>query len=155
MRSNAWTTAGLGAAVVFSLIVWPGLISYAQQGTPRVTVYKSPTCGCCSNWVEHMKKNGFVVTTQDVDDVDAVKMKHGVPPGASSCHTAIVDGYVVEGHVPADAVKRMLKERPQAVGIAVPGMPVGSPGMEQGEARDPYDVVTFDRSGKTSVYERR
>src|SRR5262245_61327636 len=103
MRSNAWTTAGLGAAAVFSLTVWPGLISSAQQGAPRVTVYKSPTCGCCSNWVEHMKKNGFLVTAQDVDDIDAVKMKHGVPPAASSCHTAIVDGYVVEGHVPADS----------------------------------------------------
>jgi hypothetical protein len=126
-----------------------------RESRPSVTVYKSSTCGCCSNWVEHMKANGFNVTATDVPDIEVPKRTHGVPKTLESCHTAIVGGYVVEGHVPADVVQRLLREKPAIVGVAVPGMPVGSPGMEMSGYKDNYAVMTFDKSGKTSVYERR
>ena len=102
---------------------------------PQMTVYKSATCGCCSKWVEHMQANGFDVKAIDVDDIDKVKRDAAFPRSAASCHTAIVNGYVVEGHVPADAVLKVLKEKPGDSGIAVPGMPMGSPGMEVPAAR--------------------
>jgi hypothetical protein len=122
---------------------------------PTVTVYKSATCGCCSKWIAHMKANGFNVTAMDVSDIDLPKRTYGVPASAASCHTALVGGYVVEGHVPADAVSRMLREKPAIAGIAVPGMPAGSPGMEVPGRSTPYDVVSFDKLGKTTIYERR
>jgi hypothetical protein len=118
-------------------------------------VYKSPTCGCCGKWVEHMREAGFKVETTDVEDVAAVKKKFGLPAGLGSCHTAIVDGYVVEGHVPAEEVKRLLEERPEVAGLAVPGMPIGSPGMEQGDRVDSYEILTFDSEGRTTVYATR
>ncbi|MQA30713.1 MAG: DUF411 domain-containing protein [Luteitalea sp.] len=127
----------------------------APASRPVVTVYKSPTCGCCSKWVDHMKDSGFDVKALDVDDIDLVKKTYGVPPALGSCHTALVGGYVIEGHVPAEAVARLVRERPALTGIAVPGMPVGSPGMEMGGRRDPYSVMSFDKTGKLSVYERR
>lgn len=143
--------------LVAAAIAWAGTIWVAAQGTkPQMTVYKSPTCGCCSKWIEHMKANGFDVKAIDVDDVDKVKREHGVPASAASCHTGLVNGYVVEGHVPADAVQKMLKEKPAIAGIAVPGMPVGSPGMEVPSGqKDPYTIVSFDKSGKTAVYQKR
>lgn len=122
---------------------------------PVVTVYKSPTCGCCTKWMDHLKAAGFTVEAVDQADVSPVKAEHGVPRDLASCHTAIVDGYVVEGHVPADLIKKMLRERPALAGIAVPGMPIGSPGMEQGDRKDPYDVVAFYRNGERQVYARR
>jgi hypothetical protein len=123
------------------------------QAPPVVEVYKSPTCGCCANWVEHLKKAGFTVHATNVDDMTKLKASHGVPRQVQSCHTALVDGYVIEGHVPAGDVHRLLKERPAVVGIAVPGMPIGSPGMEvEGRKPDAYDVVTFDKQGQTKVY---
>ncbi len=102
-----------------------------------------------------MREAGFVVKTTDVSDVASYKKKFGVPVGMRSCHTAVVDGYVVEGHVPADVVKRMLEEKPDIVGITVPGMPVGSPGMEMGGRTDSYEIITFDAEGGTSVYATR
>jgi hypothetical protein len=103
-----------------------------------------------------MKANGFDVRTVDVDDIDKVKRTYGVPPSAASCHTALVDNFIVEGHVPADAVSRMLREKPNIAGLAVPGMPIGSPGMEMpGAPKDPYAIVAFDKNGGTSIYERR
>lgn len=102
-----------------------------------------------------MKDSGFDVKALDVDDIDLVKKTYGVPPALGSCHTALVGGYVIEGHVPAEAVARLVRERPALTGIAVPGMPVGSPGMEMGGRRDPYSVMSFDKTGKLSVYERR
>jgi hypothetical protein len=125
-----------------------------QRSAPlTVEVYKSPTCGCCSKWVDHLRAHDFTVRTTDTDQVDAVKNKHGVPQTLRSCHTALVGGYVIEGHVPASDVQRLLKERPAVAGIAVGGMPVGSPGMEvPGRAADPYDVVAFDSAGRTSVF---
>lgn len=129
----------------------------AQQpgALPAVHVYKTPTCGCCSKWVEHMRHAGFTVKAEDVSQeaLQQMKTKLGVPDSANSCHTARLGGYVVEGHVPADTVKKMLKERPKIAGIAVPGMPVGSPGMEvPGAAVRPYDVLSFDKTGATRVF---
>jgi hypothetical protein len=135
--------------------VFVGLLAGAAAQRPQVTVdvYKSPTCGCCSNWVEHLRAQGFVVNATNVDDIAAVKAKYGVPRSVQSCHTAVVDGYVIEGHVPAADVQRLLKERPNVVGLAVPGMPVGSPGMEvEGVKAQPYDVMAFDKQGQATVF---
>ena len=128
----------------------------AARGAPvRMVVYKTPTCGCCRAWVEHVQAAGFQVEVQDMPDVSPVKNEHGVPGHLASCHTALVDGYVIEGHVPADVIRRLLSERPQVAGIAVAGMPAGSPGMEMGDRKDPYDVIAFARDGKVSVFESR
>lgn len=126
----------------------------ARGGAPALAVYKSPSCGCCRAWVDHMRKAGFAVTAHDVDDLSPIKRQFGVPEALESCHTGYVGGYVVEGHVPADVVRRALAERPGIRGLAVPGMPSGSPGMEGGRV-DRYDVVAFDRAGTTRVYARR
>ena len=119
---------------------------------PAMTVYKSPTCGCCKGWVEHAQRAGFRVTVRDTNDVAPVKRAYGVDEKLYSCHTTVVGGYVVEGHVPLEDVKRLLAERPAVAGIAAPGMPVGSPGMEMGTQKDPYDVIAFTKDGKSSVY---
>lgn len=120
---------------------------------PVVDVYKDPTCGCCSKWVDHLKAHGFTVRTTDTRDLTAFKASHGVPPPVRSCHTALVDGYVLEGHVPAADVRRLLDERPAIAGVAVAGMPIGSPGMEiPGTAAQPYDVIAFDKDGSTRVF---
>jgi hypothetical protein len=141
-------------ALAWSATVWTAAQTRAAK--PQLTVYKSSTCGCCSNWVEYMRSNGFDVKTFDVDDIDTVKQEHGVPASAASCHTALVNGYLVEGHVPADAVLKMLRDRPAISGIAVPGMPIGAPGMEMPNGqKDPYTIVSFDKSGRTAVYEKR
>lgn len=120
----------------------------------EVVVYKSPTCGCCNKWIEHMQANGFTVKAQNVADIMPYKNANGVPLALGSCHTAKVDGYVIEGHVPAADIKRLLKERPKVLGLSVPDMPAGSPGMEQGSHKERYDVLTFDHTGNTSVYAR-
>lgn len=109
---------------------------------PHITVHKDPNCGCCSGWVEHLQAAGFQVTVIDTDSVNAVKARLRVPQELASCHTAEIAGYAVEGHVPASAIQRLLKEKPQATGLAVPGMPIGSPGMEGGEP-EIYDVILF------------
>jgi hypothetical protein len=126
----------------------------AANAADTVVVYKTPTCGCCSDWVDHVKEHGFTVVTHDLDDLSAVKQELGVPPGRISCHTASVRGYTVEGHVPADLIQKMLAERPRFRGLAVPGMPVGSPGME-GPWKQEYDVLSFDERGNVSVYAKR
>lgn len=149
---------GLGAVLAVA-----GLFLYAQlQASPArvaagdlpvVTVYKSPTCGCCSKWVDHLRANGFEVKTTDMPDVQPMKQRFGVPADLASCHTAVVGGYVIEGHVPAEDVKRLLAERPDVTGLAVPGMPIGSPGMEvEGRAPQPYDVIAFTKQGKRTVF---
>jgi hypothetical protein len=129
----------------------------ARASGPAVAmqVYKTPTCGCCAKWVEHAKLAGFVPEIHDMPDVSPVKAKVGLPPALQSCHTALVGGYVIEGHVPADLIQRLLEEKPKVAGLAVPGMPVGSPGMEMGDRRDPYDVIAFTKDGTTSVYAKR
>jgi hypothetical protein len=124
----------------------------AQQN-PTVEVYKTPTCGCCNKWVEHLRAHGFTVRTTDVATLEDIKVRQGVPPHVQSCHTAVVNGYVVEGHVPARDVRRLVTERPAVAGLAVAGMPTGSPGMEvPGRAPQPYNVLAFDRHGKTEVF---
>ncbi|MCC6317980.1 MAG: DUF411 domain-containing protein [Gemmatimonadaceae bacterium] len=120
-------------------------------------VYKSPTCGCCKAWIDKMKAAGFEVRVTDLGEeaLQAEKTKRGVGDNLASCHTAVVNGYVVEGHVPAADIQRMLREKPAIVGIAAPGMPRGSPGMEMPNgAKDPYDVVAFTKAGKTTVFAR-
>jgi len=121
-------------------------------GLPEVVVYKSPTCGCCGTWVDHMKANGFKVKVIDQADVDPVKTRLGVPAQLASCHTAVVGGYVVEGHVPAAAVKRLLAEKPNTLGVSVPGMVAGSPGME-GPQPQPFSTIMFDERGRSRVFE--
>lgn len=126
----------------------------AVAAPTAMTVYKSPTCGCCAKWVDHARAAGFVVTVKDTDDMDAVKRETGVPAALQACHTALVGGYVIEGHVPADVVRRLLADKPKGMGLAVPGMPAGSPGMEAGR-KDRYDVLLFERSGATKVFASR
>ena len=121
---------------------------------PEIEVFKTPTCGCCGKWVAHLEASGFNVTTQNMNDLSQLKAENNVPPRLSSCHTAFVDGYVVEGHVPADVIFRLLKERPDVTGITVPGMPQGSPGMETGHIQR-YEVLTFDADGEITVFEIR
>ncbi len=123
----------------------------AAQSVPDILVYKTPSCGCCNGWIEHLRAAGFSVEDRNLRDLMSIKRDAGVPVGLSSCHTALVGGYVVEGHVPIEQVKRMLSEQPDIAGIAVPGMPIGSPGMEGPNAK-PYQVISFDESGNVAVY---
>lgn len=122
---------------------------------PPLTVYKSPTCGCCGEWTKHMEKNGFKAKVVMMEDLTQIKRDAGVPVELESCHTALVGAYVVEGHVPADLVKKMLDEKPKISGIAVAGMPLGSPGMEQSGTKMPYNVMTFTKGGRSTVYAKR
>ena len=129
--------------------------SGGRQGKPETTItaFKDPTCNCCNGWIEHLKTNGFQVIAQELNssELRELKEKYRVPPDLQSCHTGIVDGYVIEGHVPAAQIQRLLKEHPKAVGLAVPGMPQGSPGMEGGRIEN-YSVLLFDSTGQSSVY---
>jgi hypothetical protein len=122
-----------------------------------ITVYKTPTCGCCKDWVKHLEKSGFAPTVHDLADLSETKDTLGVPTALRSCHTAVIGGYVIEGHVPADLIRKIVSDKPvNLVGLAVPGMPVGSPGMEvAGGRKDAFDVIAFTREGKRSVYARR
>lgn len=126
--------------------------TWAAPTTSVIDVYKSPTCGCCNKWIDHLKTNGFTVRGHDTDNVAQHKVRLGVPAGYGSCHTAEVGGYVVEGHVPAKEIKRMLKEKPRARGLVVPAMPMGSPGMETAGRKDAYDVFLVNRDGSTKTY---
>ncbi|MBL0891915.1 MAG: DUF411 domain-containing protein [Gemmatimonadaceae bacterium] len=142
---------GTGAAMVAGQLV-------AQTPQPPVrnmVVYKDPNCGCCSQWIDHVRKAGFTVDVKDTSDMDSMKSAIGLPAALASCHTAKVGPYIVEGHVPADLIVKLLREKPAGRGLAVPGMPVGSPGMEMGNRKDPYDVLLFDAKGKTTVYAKR
>lgn len=120
---------------------------------PSVVVYKNESCGCCKQWVQHLTKAGFLVQVHDVDNLAPIKERAGIPYGMGSCHTAQVGGYFIEGHVPAQDIRRLLRERPSAKGLTVPGMPAGSPGMEVPSGTgQPYDVILVAKDGKTSVY---
>lgn len=136
-------------AATLSLIV--ALPALAQTAG---VVYKSPTCGCCEKWIEHMGKAGFSLAPRDMSSGELMrqKVRLGLSGPQASCHTAEIGGYVVEGHVPADDVKRLLTEKPDAIGLAVPDMPVGSPGMEAGDAKEPYDVLLVKKDGTTEVF---
>ena len=136
----------LGIAVVATLVG-----TRATSAATVIDVYKSPTCGCCGKWVEHLRGSGFAVNVHEMANVDPFRAKAGVPAALASCHTALVDGYVVEGHVPAADIRKLLAERPKALGLAVPGMPAGAPGMDAPHASG-YDVLLFQADGATRVY---
>ncbi|MBL8343412.1 MAG: DUF411 domain-containing protein [Rubrivivax sp.] len=145
----------LTAAAAVALPAWA--TRAAKGGKPMVEVWKSPSCGCCGDWIKHLEANGFEVKAFDVDDASKVRRRVGFADKYGSCHTALVGGYALEGHVPAREIKRLLNEKPQGVvGIAVPGMPLGSPGMDgpiYGGQKTPYDVVLVKRDGSASVYQ--
>jgi len=117
----------------------------------EIEVYRSPTCGCCSKWIKHLEESRFSVKDYVTNDVQVIKDKYGVPGEMASCHTAIVDGYVIEGHVPAADILKLINNKPNVIGISVPGMPVGTPGMDMGGRKDAYQVVSFDKDKKYQV----
>lgn len=135
-----------------------GLVAFAIAATSsaahaaQLTVHKSPYCGCCQKWIEHVEKHGFQVKVVETEQMTVVKQRLGVPESLASCHTTEAGGYFIEGHVPAADIKRLLKEKPKAAGIAVPGMPAGSPGMEAGGQHQPYATVLVTKAGKASIY---
>ena len=148
MSRSATIGSALAALTLaaFAAIVWVGLSSQPAQAVD-VTVHKSPSCGCCGAWVDHLRASGFTVAVNDVEDLHPIKQRLGVPGQLHSCHTAEAGGYTIEGHVPAADIRRLLAEKPAARGLAVPGMPIGSPGMEQGDRKEPYSVVLFGNGG--------
>ena len=144
-----------GALILGSLVSASApMAGETTTAAPKITVFKDANCGCCKSWVEHLREHAFEVVAKDTPDVAAVKRTGRVPERLYSCHTAFVDGYVIEGHVPAADIQRLLKEKPKVAGIAVPGMPAGSPGMEVPGRVDRYDVVAFNRDGSTRVFAR-
>jgi hypothetical protein len=130
-----------------------GPAGYAADEPVAITVYRSPTCGCCGKWIDHLKQNNFDVKDIISDEMDAIKARYGIPKEMASCHTAIVDGYVVEGHVPVSDIMKLLKTKPKVTGLAVPGMVTGSPGMEMGGRVDPYDVMSFDKENHFQIFD--
>ena len=142
------------AAVAIAALGTTALLRAPSAAAPTVTVYKSASCGCCGKWIAHLREAGFTVVAYDTEDLPSVRTNMGVPFRLTSCHTARVGKYVVEGHVPADLIQRLLAEHPALAGLSVPGMVTGSPGME-GPGAEPYDVIAWDRDGKTTVYARR
>lgn len=144
--------AGLAFATTYGrrLLAQPG-----QAPGTAITVYKSASCGCCAKWVDYLNANGFAATVHDTDEMDGIKDDMGVPRTLRSCHTALLGKYVVEGHVPAPDLRRMLAEKPAIAGLAAPGMPPSSPGMsEPGQRAEPYEVHAFTKDGKSSLYAR-
>lgn len=141
-------------ALIVACILFAGLLIAlpARAEGPSISVIKSPTCGCCSAWLEHLKANGFTVTSENVNDLYERKDKMKIPAALQSCHTGIVGGYIIEGHVPAADIHRLLNEKPKALGIAVAGMPLGSPGMDMSPTKDPYKVILFTEGGKQTVW---
>lgn len=139
-----------------SLVAAAGVTPWAiAQTRPQVEVWKDPSCGCCKDWVDHLQAKGFQVKVHDVGNT-AARKRLGMPEKLGSCHTALVSGYAIEGHVPATDIHRLLKEKPKAVGLTVPGMPVGSPGMDApiyGGRKDPYDVLLVMKDGSTRTYQ--
>lgn len=147
---NTWRRLLFSAVAAILLMACPIDKALAAD---EVVMFKSPSCDCCTGWAEHLRKEGFTVVEHKKEDMDAIKSLFGVPEKLASCHTAYVDGYVIEGHVPADAVKQMLKEKPKITGLTAPGMPMKSPGMQKpGLPPKGYDVLSFDKSGNSQIY---
>jgi hypothetical protein len=140
-------TQMLGGAIILKTLKARAVMAVGFDGK----VFKSPTCGCCTIWVKQLKQAGIDLKIMDLESLEMIKRLFQVPEQLQSCHSAIIDGYVIEGHVPVKEIKRLLDEKPKAIGIAVPGMPIGSPGMEQGNAKEAYDVIIF-QNGAQSVY---
>jgi hypothetical protein len=148
-RTFVIQATGLGVALAGG----SRLRAVTSDAPPNLTVYKSPTCGCCTKWVDHVKAAGFTTVVHDDDDMAAVKDNLGVPSKLRSCHTAQVGKYVLEGHVPAEDIRRLLQEQPRVAGLAVPGMPASSPGMAvPGEPHEPYEVLAYAPDGSTSLF---
>ena len=139
------------AGLALTTAATPSASDSAAPKKPVITVYKDPNCGCCKNWVEHLIKHGYTVSTKDTRGMNEIKRTLGVPPKVEACHTGLVNGYLIEGHVPAADIDRLLKQKPRVAGLAVPGMPMGSPGME-GPRTQHYEVLSFERNGKTRVF---
>jgi hypothetical protein len=150
----ASVVAAAGTAVATRLSGQSTLQPATSPTLRDIVVYKDPNCGCCAEWVKHIKAAGFKVNVQDTKEMDTVKRSFGVPKALESCHTGRIGKYTIEGHVPADLIARLVKDQPKAIGLAVPGMPMGSPGME-GSGKQAYDVLLFDGVGNTSVYAKR
>ncbi len=147
MKTGLYSAFAMLACALFARVL------LAQQPQPTISVLRDPGCGCCLNWVAHLQKAGFKVSIAESPEMEAVKDRRGVPKAARSCHTGVIDGYVIEGHVPAADIRQLLKDRPAIVGLAVPGVPLGSPGMESSDGRTrPFDVLAFDKAGKTTVF---
>jgi len=154
MKKLSIKTLALGAGFL-ALSLTTGAVAPprvdAASKEPTITVYKDPGCGCCRSWIEHLVKHGYRVDAKDTPDMTEIKRTLGVPEGVTACHTAVVNGYLIEGHVPAKDIARLLRDKPKVAGLAVPGMPAGSPGME-GSRPQHYQVLTFDKNGKTTVF---
>jgi hypothetical protein len=150
IRLQGWIAGLMALALVGAIAL--GMPAVAQAQGTAITVYRSPTCQCCGHWVDRLQAAGFQVQNQVTEDMAAIKAQYGVPSDLASCHTAIAEGYVIEGHVPAADVQRLLRDRPPVVGIAAPGMPLGSPGMEVGDRIDPYTVFAFTEDGDPTVF---
>jgi hypothetical protein len=152
MRFTRLLTGTAGLAVLTAFSVAPRLAAWPPDRltAPEITVYRSATCGCCKKWEDHLRTNGFTIKDVVQEDLSAIKAESGVTGKLVSCHTALVAGYVIEGHVPASDIQRLLKEKPKVVGLTAPGMPGAAPGMDTG--KDPYDVLTFDGKGNTTVW---
>ena len=140
--------------LAFGLVATIGMTGHLQadEEIHDIHVYKSPTCGCCTDWANHLKDNGFRVEVTETKNLNPIKIDAGLTPSLASCHTAFIGDYVIEGHVPANDIRRLIAEAPDAKGLAVPGMPVGSPGMETGDRKDNYQVLMFNESGQTRVF---
>lgn len=133
--------------------VWDKETAPHLSQAKQITVYRSPYCSCCEGWVEHMQKHGFEIKNDiKTEEMEAIKQEYKVPQQLTSCHTAIIDGYVMEGHVPASDIKRFLVRSPKQIGLSVPGMPSGTPGMEMGDKKDPFAVVSFNSNGKAEIF---
>ena len=148
--SNKLTRRAVLVMAAMSAFAGPVLAAAART---RVTVWKTPNCGCCKDWVKHLETNGFEVVTHDVKETASKRQALGLAEKYGSCHTATVNGYVLEGHVPARDIQRLLRDKPSAIGLAVPGMPVGSPGMEMGTGADAFDVVLVLKDGSSRVFQ--
>ena len=136
-----------------SAYVWDKETEPNYPGITEMTVYRSPSCGCCGVWVDHAKKHGFKIEDIKTEEMEAIKQQHNVPAELASCHTTIIDGYVMEGHIPADDIKRFLAEKPDdLIGLAVPGMPIGTPGMEARNIKQPFQVLAFNDKGEVEVF---
>jgi hypothetical protein len=154
MKMQIVRRVSLGASFLALALTTSAARPSAPESSPKgpvVTVYKDPGCGCCKSWVEHLIKHGYRVDAKDTPDMTEVKRALGVPDALSACHTAVVNGYLIEGHVPAADIARLLKEKPKVASLAVPGMPMGSPGME-GSRTQHYQVLSFDKAGKTKIF---
>jgi len=152
VSNNSVTAPEAAQATLVS--TWDKETEPNYAGTRDITVYRSPTCGCCGVWLEHAQKHGFKIEDVKTEEMETLKQKYNVPPELASCHTTIIDGYVMEGHIPVDDIKRFLTEKPENfAGLAVPGMPLGSPGMEAGDMKQPFQVLAFNKEGKVEVFQ--